>query len=291
MERGFKYRIYPNRAQQELIAKTFGCCRFVYNTTLSKCKEVYNTEKVSMSRTDCNNWCNRELKAQYEWLKDVDKFALTNAVYNMDSAYQKFFREHAGYPRFKSKHDSRQSYKTNTTNGNIAADFDCGFVKLPKLGKIKARLHRKFEGKIKNATISRTSSGNYYVAFCVDAPQPEFKATKGIVGLDLGIKNLCITSDGDKYDGRNTRPLEDRISLLQKGLSRKTKGSSNYKKQKIRIAILHEHISNIRKDNLHKLSRKIVDENQIIVTETLNVKGMMHRNNFARNIANASWGY
>ena len=125
MLKAYKYRIYPNNEQKIQIAKTFGCCRFVYNQTLAYRKEVYEKEKKSVSKTDCNNYCNRQLKKEYEWLKEVDKFALTNAIYNMDAAYQKFFKEHAGYPKFKSKHDNHKSYTTNFTNGNITVDFGC----------------------------------------------------------------------------------------------------------------------------------------------------------------------
>ena len=144
MLKAYKYRIYPNNEQKIQIAKTFGCCRFVYNQTLAYRKEVYEKEKKSVSKTDCNNYCNRQLKKEYEWLKEVDKFALTNAIYNMDAAYQKFFKEHAGYPKFKSKHDNHKSYTTNFTNGNITVDFGCNRVKLPKLKGIKAKLHRNF---------------------------------------------------------------------------------------------------------------------------------------------------
>lgn len=139
MLKAYKYRIYPDSGQKTQIAKTFGCCRFVYNQTLAYRKEIYEQEKKSFSKTDCNNYCNRELKKSYKWLKEVDKFALTNAIYNMDSAYQKFFREHVGYPRFKSKHDSHKSYTTNFTNGNITVDFEDGKIKLPKLKEIKSK--------------------------------------------------------------------------------------------------------------------------------------------------------
>ncbi len=159
MLKAYKYRIYPNNEQKVQIAKTFGCCRFVYNQTLAYWKETYGKEKKSVSKTDCNNYCNRELKKEYEWLKEVDKFALTNAIYNMDAAFQKFFREHAGYPKFKSKHDNHKSYTTNFTNGNIAADFGDGKIKLPKLKQVKAKLHREFEGQIKSATVSQVPSG------------------------------------------------------------------------------------------------------------------------------------
>ena len=137
MLKAYKYRVYPNNEQKMQIAKTFGCCRFVYNQTLAYKKDTYEQEKKSVSKTDCNNYCNRELKNTYEWLKEVDKFALTNAIYNMDSAYQKFFKEHTGYPKFKSKHDNHKSYTTNFTNGNIAIDFENGKIKLPKLKEVK----------------------------------------------------------------------------------------------------------------------------------------------------------
>ena len=132
MLKRYKYRIYPNNEQKIQIAKTFGCCRFVYNNILAYRKEVYE-QGQSVSKIDCNNYCNRELKKKYEWLKEVDKFALTSAIYNMDSAYQKFFKEHAGYPKFKSKHDNHKSYTTNFTNNNISIDFNRNRIKLPKL--------------------------------------------------------------------------------------------------------------------------------------------------------------
>ena len=163
MLKAYKYRIYPNNEQKIQIAKTFGCCRFVYNQTLAYRKEVYEKEKKSVSKTDCNNYCNRQLKKEYEWLKEVDKFALTNAIYNMDAAYQNFFKEHAGYPKFKSKHDNHKSYTTNFTNGNIAVDFEENRVKL----------HRNFSGQIKSATISQIPSGKYYVSILVETEHVE----------------------------------------------------------------------------------------------------------------------
>ena len=167
MLKAYKYRIYPNRQQETQIVKTFGCCRFVYNRTLAYRKDKYEQEKKSVSKTDCNNYCNRELKKMYEWLKEVDKFALTNAIYNMDSAYQKFFKEHTGYPKFKSKHDNHKSYTTNFTNNNISVDFQDRKIKLPKIGKISAKLHRSFAGQIKSATVSQVPSGKYYVSVLV----------------------------------------------------------------------------------------------------------------------------
>ena len=192
MLKAYKYRIYPNKVQEEVLEKTFGCCRFVYNQTLAYRKEKYEKDKKSMSRTDCNNYCNRQLKEEYEWLKEVDKFALTNAIYHMDSAYRKFFKEHAGYPRFKSKHNSRKSYTTNYTNGNISVDFDARKIKLPKLKQVRAELHRKFTGQIKSATVSQVPSGKYYVSVLVETYHEPFPETEGKIGLDLGIKDICV---------------------------------------------------------------------------------------------------
>ena len=185
-------------------AKSISCCRFVYNQTLAYRKETYEKEKKSVSRTDCNNYCNRELKQAYDWLREVDKFALTNAVYNMDCAYQKFFKEHAGYPKFKSKHDSHNSYRTNFTNGNIVVDFEKGKIKLPKRKTVKAKLHREFKGEIKSATVSQASSGKYFVSVLVETEHVEMPYTNGNIGLDLGIKDLCITSNGKKYGNPKT---------------------------------------------------------------------------------------
>lgn len=272
------------------MAKTFGCCRFVYNRCLDRKRTLYETEKVSLSRNACNNWCNRELKAEFEWLREVDKFALTNAIYDMDSAYMKFFKEHAGYPKFRSRHSGKNTYKTNYTNGNIAVDFDSNRIKLPKLGLVKVKLHRKFEGTIKNVTVSMAPSGKYFVSICVEEGFPEFRRASGTVGLDVGVKDLCITSDGHKHDmPSEIAKLQEKLKRMQHELSRKRKGSSNYNKQRRRIALVHERISNMRRDNLHKLTRKLVDENQVIVSETLNVRGMLRNHKLAGRIASSSW--
>ena len=249
MLKAYKYRIYPNMEQRVQIAKTFGCCRFVYNRTLAYRKEMYEKEKKSVSKTDCNNYCNRELKKENEWLKEVDKFALTNAIYNMDSAYQKFFKEHAGYPKFKSKHDSHRSYTTNFTNGNIAADFERNKVKLPKLKEVKAKLHRNFSGQIKSAAVSQVPSGKYYVSLLVETEHEELQHTSHSIGLDLGIKDLCITSAGKKYiNPQIIRKHEKKLIKLQRQLAHKEKRSQNYYKIRKKIALCHEKITNTRKD-------------------------------------------
>ena len=290
MLKAYKYRIYPNMEQRVQIAKTFGCCRFVYNRTLAYRKEMYEKEKKSVSKTDCNNYCNRELKKENEWLKEVDKFALTNAIYNMDSAYQKFFKEHAGYPKFKSKHDSHRSYTTNFTNGNIAADFERNKVKLPKLKEVKAKLHRNFSGQIKSAAVSQVPSGKYYVSLLVETEHEELQHTSHSIGLDLGIKDLYITSAGKKYiNPQIIRKHEKKLIKLQRQLAHKEKRSQNYYKIRKKIALCHEKITNTRKDYLHKISHELISENQVIVSEDLQIKNMVKNHHLAKSISDVSW--
>ena len=290
MLKAYRYRIYPNDEQKEQIVKTFGCCRFVYNQTLAYRKDIYEQEKKSVSKTDCNNYCNRELKKTYEWLKEVDKFALTNAIYNMDSAYQKFFKEHTGYPKFKSKHDNHKSYTTNFTNGNIAVDFENGKIKLPKLKKVKAKVHREFHGQIKSATISQVPSGKYYVSILAETEHEKLPHRNQNIGLDLGIQDLCITSDGRKYENpKIIKKYEKKLSRLQRQLAHKEKGSNNYQKKKKEIALRHEKIVNTRKDYLHKISHEIVSENQVIVSENLQIRNMVKNHHLAKSINDVSW--
>ena len=290
MLKAYKYRIYPNNEQKIQIAKTFGCCRFVYNHTLAYRKEVYEKEKKSVSKTDCNNYCNRELKKAYEWLKEVDKFALTNAIYNMDAAYQKFFRKNAGYPKFKSKHDNHKSYTTNFSNGNITVDFEGNRVKLPRLKGVKAKLHRKFSGQIKSATISQVPSGKYYVSVLVETEHMELPHTNQNTGIDLGIKDLCITSDGKKYENpKIIKKYEKKLAKLQRQLAHKEKRSRNYYKTRKKIALCHEKITNTRKDYLHKISNEIISENQVIVSENLQIKNMVKNHHLSKSISDVSW--
>lgn len=290
MLKAYKYRIYPNNEQKTQITKTFGCCRFVYNQTLAYRKEAYEQEKKFFRKTDCNNYCNRELKKSYEWLKEVDKFALTNAIYNMDFAYQKFFKEHAGYPKFKSKHDNHKSYTTNFTNGNIIVDFETGRIKLPKLKEVRTKLHREFCGQIKSATVSQVPSGKYYVSILVETEHKELPHRNQNIGLDLGIKDLCITSDGSKYENSKTiKKYERKLIKLQRQLAHKEKYSNNYYKTKKKIALWHEKIKNTRKAHLHKVSHKIISENQVIVSEKLQIRNMVKNHHLAKSIIDASW--
>ncbi|MBU3187977.1 transposase, partial [Clostridium bowmanii] len=244
MLKGFKYRIYPTELQEIQMGKTFGCCRFVYNQILSKKIDLYKTDKKSLSKMDCNNYCNRELKKEFLWLKDVDKFALTNSIYNLDNSYKKFFKEHTGFPKFKSKHDHNYSYMTNFTNDNIKVLFEDNLVQLPKLGKIKAKLHRRFFGKIMFATISKVPSGKYFVSFNVDCENIQLPLRSNTIGFDLGLKEFLI--DTNNVHVQRPRALynnEKILTKLQRQLCKMTKHSNNYKKQTVKIAIMHEKIT------------------------------------------------
>lgn len=290
MLKAYKYRIYPNKQQEEQIQKAFGCCRFVYNQTLDYRKKLYETDKKSMSKIDCNNYVNRVLKKEYIWLKEVDKFALTNSVYNMDNAYQKFFKENTGYPKFKSKRDSRKSYSTNLTGKNIEVSFDSNKIKLPKLKWIKAKVHREFTGKIKSATISQEPSGKYFVSILVETEHISLSSTGCMIGVDLGITDLLITSDGEKFDNiRTTKKYEDKLTKEQRKLSHKQKGSENWNKQRIKVARIHEKIHITRIDNLHRISHKLISDNQVIVSEDLAVSNMVKNKNLAKAISDCGW--
>ncbi|MDE6433546.1 MAG: IS200/IS605 family element transposase accessory protein TnpB [Lachnospiraceae bacterium] len=290
MLKAYKYRIYPNKKQQELIQKTFGCCRFVYNQILFYKIYKYKNENISLSKIDCNNYCNQVLKKKYEWLKEVDKYSLTNAIYNIDSAYHKFFKEHTGYPKFKSKHDNRKSYKTNFSNNNIEVSFEKNKIKLPKLKWLKAKVHREFEGIIKSATISQIPSEKYFVSILVETEHIPMKVITGTIGIDLGIKDLIITSEGKKYDNKKLiKKYEEKLAKEQRKLSHKVKGSKNWNKQRIKVARIHEKISNTRNDYLHKISHQLVSENQVIVTEDLAVNNMVKNHYLAKVISDCGW--
>lgn len=291
MLKSYKFRLYPNKEQELLIQKTFGCVRFVYNQCLAYKIDKYKNEKASLSRIDVNNYKNRTLKAKYEWLKEVDKFALDNAVINLDSAYQKFFREHKGFPKFKSKKNNRKSYKTNVTGSNIEVDFDNCKIKLPKLKWVKARGVRHFDGKIKSATISQTPSGKYYCSVLVEQTDYEPLAGTGCnVGVDLGIKDFAITSDGDKISNpKYLAKSEKRLVKLQRQLSRKSSGSNNRNKARIKVAREWEKITNQRTDFLQKLSTELICKYDVICLEDLNVCGMMKNHCLAKSISDCSW--
>lgn len=231
------------------------------------------------------------MKKEYEWLKEPDKWALQNAIWNMDSAYQKFFKEGAGYPKFKSKKNNKKSYKTTLSCKNIEVSFDNNKIKLPKLKWIKAKISREFTGKIKSATVSQVPSGKYFVSVLVEGDDLiPLEKTENVIGLDLGIKDLIITSDGDKFDNLHLiKKYETKLAREQRRLSHKVKGSNNWNKQRIKVAKIHEKIKNTRLDNLHKISHKLINENQVIVSEDLSVSNMVKNHNLAKSISDCGW--
>ena len=197
MEKAYRYRIYPNKKQKEIIAKTFGCCRFVYNKYLAKRIDIYKQSKETFSYVRCANDM-KKLKSELEWLKEVDSTALQSSLKDLDVAYQKFFKEHSGFPKFKSKKTHNFSYKSKCVNGNIQY---CGkYIKLPKLGMVKTKNKLMPQGRILNATVSQEPSGKYYVSLCcTDVDIEPLEKTGSIIGLDLGIKEFCITSNGKMF--------------------------------------------------------------------------------------------
>lgn len=288
MEKAYKYRIYPNKKQQEIIAKTFGCCRFVYNKYLSKRIESYEESKEAFTYVQCANDM-KKLKSELEWLKEVDSTALQSSLRDLDSAYQKFFKEHAGYPKFQSKKTYRYSYQSK--NNKTTIQYCDKYIKLPKLGMVKTKNKLIPEGRILNATVSQEPSGKYYVSLCcTDVEMKPFEKTGNSIGLDLGIKEFCITSDGEMIPNpKYLRKSLDKLAKLQRELSRKSKGGSNRNKARIKVVRLHEKISNQRKDFLQKLSTEFIRQNDIICIENLQVKNMIKNHNLARSISDVSW--
>lgn len=289
MLKAYKYRIYPTSEQRLYLAKVFGCTRFIYNKMLADRIKSYEENK------DLDNKAMKyptpaQYKKEYEWLKEVDSLALANAQMNLDKAYKNFFRDKSiGFPKFKSKKTNRFSYTTNNQKGTIR--IDGRYVKIPKLkSKIKIVLHRQFKGLIKSATISKTPSNQYYISILVDTENSQLPKNDNKIGIDLGLKEFAICSNGDRYDNpKNLRKSEKKLAKLQKDLSRKTKGSNNRYKARLKVAKLYQKIANQRKDFLHKLSTKIISDNQVIVLEDLRVKNMLKNHKLAKAISEVSW--
>lgn len=284
MLKAYKYRLYPNKEQEIYFAKTFGCVRFIYNKMLSDKIDYYNETKQKLNNTPA------QYKKEFEWLKEVDSLALANAQMNLQTAYNNFFkRPEVGFPKFKSKKNHHHSYTTNNQGGNIYVSDR--YIKLPKIGLVRVKKHRDFGGLIKSVTISKTPSNKYFVSVLVDCEeQTKLPETDNKVGIDLGIKEFAITSDGEMISNpKYLTKSGKRLRKLQKDLSRCKKGSKNREKARIKVAKKHEKITNQRKDFLHKVSKQIIDDNQIIVLENLKVKNMMGNHKLAKAIADASW--
>ena len=290
MIKSYKFRAYPNKEQQLLFAKTFGCARYVYNYYLHKKIELYKSSKEGLSFNKCSADLT-QLKKELIWLKEVDKWSLQNSLKSLDSAYQKFFKEHAGFPKFKSKKIHRYSYTTTNGNNDTSIQYKDNKIKLPKAGWVKVRDKQIPQGRILNATITQSPSGKYYISLCcTDAEIHPQENTNCVIGLDLGIKDFCITSNGDKIENpKYLKKSLDKLAKLQKELSRKTRGSSNWNKVRIKVARVHEKVSNQRKDFLQKLSTQLIKDNDIICVEDLNVSGMVKNHKLAQAVSDVSW--
>ena len=293
MEQSYKFRIYPTVAQIEQIQKTFGCARFVFNHYLAKRIELYGESKANFNYCACSSDLTA-LKTELPWLKEVDSTALQSTLKDLDTAYLNFFRRikqggAPGFPNFKSKKVLNRSYKSKCVGTNIKVLDDS--VQLPKLGFVGCRISRPVEGRILSATISQTPSGKYFVALCcTDVDMPRLDATGSVVGIDLGLKDFAITSDGQKFENhKHLAKSQQKLAKLQKQLSRKSKGSQNRNKARIKVARIHEKVTNQRNDALHKLSTRIIRENDIICVENLQVKNMVRNHKLAKSISDASW--
>ena len=289
MLKAYKYRIYPNEEQINYLQKTFGCTRFIYNQMLADRIKSYEENK-DLDIKIIKYPTPAQYKKEYEWLKEVDSLALANAQMNLDKAYKNFFRDKSvGFPKFKSKKYNHKSYTTNNQNGTIYIENNR--IKIPKLkSMIKIKQHREFVGLIKSCTISQKPSGKYYIAMLVDTENIQLPKLDTKVGIDLGIKEFAITSDGEMFSNPKwLKKSEKRLRKLQKDLSRKQKGSNNRRKDRLKVAKLHEKISNQKKDYLHKISHYIISENQVIVIEDLKVSNMIKNHKLAKSIADVSW--
>ena len=302
MERlkSYKFRIYPTEEQEIFFAKTFGCVRKVYNLMLNDRKKAYEEVKNDPSKK-MTFPTPAKYKKEFPFLKEVDSLALANAQLHLDKAYKNFFRDKSvGFPRFKSKKNPVQSYTTNNQKGTVVL-IDSKFIKVPKLKSlVRIKLHRQPKGMIKSATISRHSSGKYYISLLCKEEISELPKTNSAIGIDLGITDFAILSDGQKIDNHKfTSKMEKKLKREQRKLSRrallaKKKGiplseAKNYQKQKRKVARLYEKVMNQRTDFLNKLSTEIIKNHDIICIEDLNVKGMLRNHKLARSISDVSW--
>lgn len=291
MEKAYKFRLYPNKEQSILIQKTFGSCRFVFNRYLDKRMTLYKEEQKTMGYNQCSNDLT-QIKDEFPWLREVDSTALQSSLKDLDEAYKNFFRRlkqkdmKAGFPQFKSKRESRKSYKSKMG----VKIFDKA-IQLPKLGLVKAKISKHVEGRILSATVSQNPSGKYFVSIlCTEVNIQPLPKTGAVVGVDLGLKHFAITSDNEVFSNpKCLSKSQKKLAKAQRRLSRKTKGSQNREKAKLKVAQLHEKVTNQRNDFLHKLSTQLVKTYDFIALEDLQVKNMVKNHRLAKSINDASW--
>ena len=287
MNKAYKFRIYPNAEQAVMLAKTFGCVRFIYNKMLGDKIAHYNETKEKLNNTPA------QYKAEFEWLKEVDSLSLANAQMNLQAAYSNFFRDESiGFPRFKSKRDGRHSYTTNCVNGNIKVGK--GHITLPKVGAVKMKQHRAIpeDYVLKSVTVSKTPSGKYHVSLLFEYERVIMPAqVKETLGLDFSMAELYVDSNGkEARHNRHYRRSLDKLRRMSRSLSKMKQHGKNWYKQKRKIAILHEKIANQRKDFLHKESRQIANAFDLVGVEDLNMRAMSQSLNFGKSVADNSWG-
>lgn len=287
-----KYRLYPTEAQKVLLDKHIGAARFIYNLALETKQMAYKGNQVSLSYFDLTKQL-PELKEECGWLKEVSAQALQQSIANLETAFTNFFKGHAEFPKFKSKRRDNKSFRIPQ---RVILNFDKGKFFIPKFREgINIVLHRPIEGTIRQATISKTPTGKYFASILCETGE-ELPAKVPIkkdntIGIDLGLKDFAITSNGIKYkNNRYTKKYAKKLKRAQQHLSRKTKGSNGFEKQRLKVARIYEKISNTRKDVLHKVSNDIVSNYDVICLEDLNVKGMIKNKRLSKHIADASWG-
>lgn len=285
--KAYKFRIYPNPEQKIMLAKTFGCVRFIYNRMLSDKIKYYEETKQKLNNTPA------QYKKEFEWLKEVDSLALANAQMNLQTAYNNFFRSpKVGFPKFKSKKSNRRSYTTNCVNGNIVVENGC--LKLPKIGFVKLKQHRFIptDYKLKSVTVSQTPSGKYYASVLFEYEnQVQEQDLHNFLGLDFSMHELYKDSNGNEPQyPRYYRQAEKRLKREQRKLSHMQKGSKNRDKQRIKVAKLHEKVANQRKDFLHKQSRQITNAYDCVCIEDLDMKAMSQALNFGKSVSDNGWG-
>ncbi|MGL4503555.1 MAG: RNA-guided endonuclease InsQ/TnpB family protein [Planktothrix sp.] len=289
MLKATKVRLYPTPEQELALAKSLGCARWYWNFALNACIEHYQETGKSLKLASYKGML-PQLKKEYPWLKeDCYSSVLQCVAINLDRAYKNFFEGRAKFPKFKSKHHKQSiQYPQNVT-------VNSEYLKVPKIGKIKGIFHREITGKIKTVTISQTSSNKYFASILCEVEPSEVKESGDkIIGIDLGLKDFAIVHDGEnvtKYaNPKHLKRHQKNLARKQKKLSRKTKGSKSREKFRKNVAKVHEKIANSRQDFLHKLSRKLVNESQVIVVENLNVKGMVKNRKLSKSISDVGWG-